>query len=159
MKDEGELHKETMVRFVRELPGPIERVWEFITSSEHLGKWFKPGSIEPGVGGVVNIQEGHIRGVVTQWKPPRMVTYTFNVFDPGQTESDYPESYLTIELEARGDNVLLTLTHRPIIEGMEKPTQMGWHSFLDMLRQNLRGEEVEPEKVHMDRNRARYGVT
>ena len=67
-------------------------------------------------------------------------------------------SSVTIELEPHGGNVLLTLSHRPIIEGMDGYTRMGWHSFLDMLRSLLRGEEPEPIETHMERNRMRYGL-
>lgn len=162
MSDDGRLHKETMVRFERVLPGPIERVWDFLTASEHLPGWFGGGGtkyvIEPRVGGAVSLADGHIRGVVTQWKPPRLLAYTFNVFDPGQAESAYPESYLTFELRPKGKDVLLTLTHRPILEGFEGQTMMGWHTFLDLLEALLRGDRPEPRDTVMERNRIRYGV-
>jgi uncharacterized protein YndB with AHSA1/START domain len=157
MDEDGQLHKEAMVRFERVLPGPVERVWDFLTRSEHLA-WLGGGTIEPGVGGAVSIAEGHIRGVVTQWQPPRLLTYTWNVFMPGEEASRYPESYVTLELQPKGGNVLLTLTHRPILEGFEAQTMMGWHTILDMLMQQLRGESGETREVLMERNRARYGV-
>jgi uncharacterized protein YndB with AHSA1/START domain len=159
MSDHGQLHKETMVRFERTLPGPIERVWDFLTSSEHLGKWLVAGTIEPREGGAVNLGEGHIRGVVTQWQPPRRLTYTWNVFSPGETISAYPESYLTLELEPRGEQVLLTLTHRPILlPEFEGRTMMGWHTFLTQLVALAEGREAEPQSELMERHRVLYGV-
>jgi uncharacterized protein YndB with AHSA1/START domain len=162
MSDDGQVHKETMVRFERLLPGPIERVWVFLTSSEQLAEWFGGHgmryTIEPREGGAVNLADGHIRGVVTQWKPPRLLAYTWNVFAPGETESPYPESYVTFELQPRGGDVLLTLTHRPVLEGFGAQTMMGWHTFLDLLGALLRGEQPEPRQVVMERNRVRYGV-
>lgn len=159
MNERGQLHKETMVRFERLLPGPVERVWEYITSSEHLGKWLAEGAIEPREGGAVNLAEGHIRGVVTQWQPPRRLTYTWNVYSPGETASAYPESYLTLELEPRGESVLLTLTHRPILlPEFEGRTMMGWHTFLTRLVALAEGREVESRDVLTERHRILYGV-
>ena len=40
MSDDGRLITETAARFERTLPGPIERVWDYLTSSEHLPDWF-----------------------------------------------------------------------------------------------------------------------
>jgi len=159
MNDNGQIHKESMAYFERLLPGPIERVWDFLTSSVHLGKWLLEGTIEPRVGGAVNLGDGHIRGVVTQWQPPRRLTYTWNVFSPGETESAYPESYLTLELEPRGERVLLTLSHRPIrLAEFEGRTMMGWHTFLTRLVALAEGREPEPREVLMDRHRVLYGV-
>jgi hypothetical protein len=35
------------VRLVRILPGPIERVWDYLTDSEKRGRWFAGGPMEP----------------------------------------------------------------------------------------------------------------
>jgi uncharacterized protein YndB with AHSA1/START domain len=158
MNDDGQLIKETTVRFDRTFPGTIERVWKHLTAGEHLAVWLGAGTIEPRVGGAVNIFDGHIRGVVTQWKSPHLLAYTWNVFMPGETESRFPESYLTWELKPSGDDVLLTLTHRPMLDGFEAQTMMGWHTFLEMLSARLRGEQPEPRETIMERNRLRYGV-
>ena len=112
--------------------GPIERVWAFLTDTGKLPGWFGEGNIEPRAGGAVNLMGGHVRGTVTQWRPPRRLAYTWNVFSPGDTESPYPE-YLTIALEPRGSEVALTLTHLPVLERFEQQNAMGWHTFLDML--------------------------
>jgi uncharacterized protein YndB with AHSA1/START domain len=161
MSDEGRLLKESMVQFERLLPGPIERVWEFLTKSEQITQWLGNGSassIEPRLGGAVNIGDGHIRGVVTQWKPPRLLAYTWNVFGPGETESPFPESYLTFELKPQNERVLLTLKHRPVLADFEGRTLMGWHTLLEMLAAQLRGEKSETRDVLMEKNRIRYGV-
>ena len=51
MTENGEFGKAAMVRFERTLPGPIERVWEFLTTPERLPLWFGHGTIEPRAGG------------------------------------------------------------------------------------------------------------
>jgi uncharacterized protein YndB with AHSA1/START domain len=158
MTDDGHLTKAAMVRFERLLPGPIERVWDFVADAERLPEWFGDGMIEPRVGGAVSLMGGHVRGVVTQWRPPRRLAYTWNVFNPGEDESGYPESYLTITLEPRGTDVLLTLTHVPVLERFEQQNAMGWHTYLDLLAAAVRGEPAQPRAVHMQRNAQRYGV-
>jgi uncharacterized protein YndB with AHSA1/START domain len=158
MNDPGRMGTAAMMRFERSLPGPIERVWEFLTDTARLPGWFGNGAIEPRAGGAVRLMDGHIRGVVTQWDPPRKLAYTWNVFNPGEDRSDYPESYLTITLEPYGDEVLLTLTHLPVLERFEKQNAMGWHTYLDMLGAAIRSETVEARSVYMKRNAALYGV-
>jgi uncharacterized protein YndB with AHSA1/START domain len=158
MKEDGQFEKVAMVQFERTLPRPIERVWEFITDPKKLPGWFGDGTIEPRPGGAVNLMGGHIRGIVTQWQPRRRLAYTWNVFSPGEVESSYPESYLTIELKERGTDVVLTLTHLPVLDRFEKQNAMGWHTFLDMLVAAVHGQPIEPRQAYMQRNAARYGV-
>jgi len=38
------------IRLVRTLPGPIERVWEYLTDSEKRSRWFAGGPMEQRVG-------------------------------------------------------------------------------------------------------------
>jgi uncharacterized protein YndB with AHSA1/START domain len=147
-----------MVRFERLLPGPIERVWEFLVDTTRLPGWFGDARIEPRVGGAVKVMGGHVRGVVTKWNPPRRLTYTWAVFNPGEDESSYPESYVSFELEPRGNGVLLILTHLPVLERFEKQNAMGWHTFLDMLSAVVRGETADARDAYMKRNAPRYGV-
>ena len=156
----GEFGRAAMVRFERLLPGPIERVWEYIADPARLPAWFGDGAsvIEPRTGGAVSLMNGHIRGVVTQWLPPHRLAYTWNVFAPGEDVSAYPESYLTIELEGQGDEVRLTLAHLPVLERFKPQNAMGWHTFLDLLAVELRGETAETRAEYMRRNAALYGV-
>lgn len=163
MKDKGIFERVPMVRFERLLPGPIERVWDILSTPARLPQWFGDGVIAPKAGGAVTLMGGHIKGVVTQWDPPRKLAYTWNVFSPGEAKSPYPESYLTLILEAKhgsakGAEVLLTLTHLPVLERFEKQNAMGWHTYLDMLAAAVRGESVQPRKTYMERNAALYGV-
>jgi len=159
MSDLGQMFRAPAVRFERRLPGPVERVWSHLTDAGKLSAWYgEDGVIEPREGGAVRLSGGHILGVVTQWKPNRKLAYTWNVFAPGETESPYPESYLTIELAPAGDEVVLMLTHLPVLERFEAQNAMGWHTFLDMLGQALRGEPLEARPAYMQRNAPLYGV-
>jgi uncharacterized protein YndB with AHSA1/START domain len=150
------------VRMERLLPGPIERVWEHLTNTKLLNAWFgEKSNIEPRQGGAVRLMDGHIRGTVTQWHPPTRLSYTWNVFGPGDppdAPSAYPESYLMVTLEQRGDSVLLVLNHLPVLERFEKQNAMGWHTFLDILADTLTGRKVRARQEYAVRNAARYGV-
>lgn len=149
------------VRLERLLPGPIERVWAHLTDAKLLPGWFGDGVIEPRQGGAVTLMDGHIRGVVTQWRPPHFLSYTWNVFEPGapaDAVSTHPESYLSLRLERYGDRVLLTLSHVPVPARFEKQTAMGWHTFLDILAAALAGEAAPARGELMQKNAAAYGV-
>lgn len=158
MKNKGQLSLVGQVRFERLLPGPIERVWDFLTQTELLPAWFGNGTIEPRVGGEVSLMDGHIRGTVTQWQPPNKLVYTWNVFSPGEKTSAYPESYLTLELQPEGEQVRLTLTHIPIPEPFQKQTMMGWHTFLDIVEAGVRGEEPQSRDAYFEANARLYDV-
>jgi uncharacterized protein YndB with AHSA1/START domain len=149
------------VRFVRMLPGPIDRVWRHLTETALLPSWFGTGTIEGRPGGAVSLMDGHIRGVVTQWHPPHRLAYSWNVFNPGDApdaKSPYPESYLSFTLDSAGGDVRLTLSHMPILDRFEKQNAMGWHTFLDILAATVRGEKVEDRPFYSAKNAARYGV-
>lgn len=158
----GEFAKVDCVVFRRDLPGPIARVWAFLTEPKHLPAWFgEDSSIEPRQGGCVRLMGGHIRGTVTQWQPPRKLIYSWNVFGPGDAAdavSAYPESYPTFELEERGETVRLTFTHFPVLARFVPQNAMGWHTMLDMLCAGLRGEAIKPRAAYMAENAALYGV-
>lgn len=159
MSDLGQVLRVPAVRFERRLPGSVEQVWAHLTEPAKLAAWYgEDGSIEPREGGVVRLSGGHIRGVVTQWKPHRRLAYTWNVFGPGEAESPYPESYLTLELEPGDGEVALTLTHLPVLERFEGQNAMGWHTYLDMLSASLAGQPLGSRPVYMQRNAALYGV-
>jgi uncharacterized protein YndB with AHSA1/START domain len=150
------------VRLERRLPGPIERVWDHLTKPQLLRAWFgDDSSIEPELGGAVRLIGGHIRGTITQWAPPHRLSYTWNVFGPGDppgARSAYPESYLTLTLEPRGEQVLLVLEHLPVLERFEKQNAMGWHTFLDIVSDTLANRPVRTRQQYMAANAARYGV-
>ena len=153
----GEVIAESAVRFVRELDAPPEKTWAFLTEADRLPEWYGDGVIEPREGGAVSLMGGHIRGVVTGWRPGKFLAYTWNVFQPNQDVSAWPISYLELVLEAAGGGSRLTLTHRPIPEPMQKLTMIGWHTMLDLIGDGLQGR-FPPRTEVMPRNATLYGV-
>lgn len=153
----GEVVNEQAVRFLRPLPAPPARVWHFLTDGALLPEWYGAGTIEPREGGAVSLMGGHVRGVVTAWRPEIFLGYTWNVFSPGETESKWPVSYLEFALEAADGGTHLTLMHRPIPAAMQNRTMMGWHTMLDLVEAAARGEFPKRADI-FPKNAALYGV-
>jgi hypothetical protein len=77
---------------------------------------------------------------------------------PRPSQIPYPESYLTLDLAAAGAAVKLTLLHLPVLEQFEAQNAMGWHSYLDILRAKLLGDEAPTLASYMEKNAKLYGV-
>lgn len=154
----GHVVEEAAIIFERILPASPERAWSFLTETGRLTEWYGQGVIDPREGGKVELMGGHIRGVVTGWRPGKFLAYTWNVFSPGETVSAWPVSYLEFALAPEGQGTKLTLTHRPIIKAVQPQTLMGWHTYLDLLDAGVRGEAVPARDARMQANAALYGV-
>jgi len=109
--------------------------------------------VEPREGGAVSLMGGHVRGVVTGWRPNEFLAYTWNVFSPGETVSRFPISYLEFTLEGSR----LTLIHRPIPAAMQSQTMMGWHTMFDLIEAGLKGDFPRRSDL-FPKNAALYGV-
>jgi uncharacterized protein YndB with AHSA1/START domain len=153
----GEIVPESAVRFVRAFGAPPAKVWEFLTEAARLPEWYGEGNIEPREGGAVSLMGGHVRGVVTGWRPEKFLGYSWNVFAPDKTVSQWPVSYVELALEHGDGGTTLTLTHRPVPEAMQNQTAMGWHTYLDLLMAGLGG--AFPKRADLfPKNAALYGV-
>ncbi|MFI5336475.1 MAG: SRPBCC family protein [Opitutales bacterium] len=141
------------LRIVRLLPGPIERVWEFLTDPEKRSRWFCGGILEQQAGGKVEFEMRHSRispgetppakyaqahepgvtfdGRVLRCEPPRLLAYTFGGDD----------SEVTFELSPQGRQVLLVLTHRATGEDLKDLSNFagGWHTHFAILLALLEG--------------------
>jgi uncharacterized protein YndB with AHSA1/START domain len=152
MSEFGVVTEARTLRIRRVLPGPIERVWAYLTESDKRGRWLAAGPMELRVGGRVELtfrnsdlsahaepppekykeNEGAgIQGRVTRCEPPRVLSYTWG---------DHSE--VTFELTPESENVLLVLTHRRL---PDRTTMVrvgsGWHTHLAILLDHLNGRE------------------
>jgi uncharacterized protein YndB with AHSA1/START domain len=148
------------IRYPRVLPGPIERVWAFITESDKRGRWLASGPMELHVGGKVELNFHHAdltshaetppekyrkfeqgvtnHGRITRCEPPRVLSFTWNE-DAGSV------SEVTFELSARGAEVLLELTHRRLGARTAKlSVASGRHAHLGILIEHLNDREPGP---------------
>lgn len=142
-------------RIQRMLPGPIERVWAYLTESGKRSQWLAGGDMELQVGGKVallfrhaelsdapgtpperhaSMEAGHLNaGRITACEPPRLLAYTWaeNHGDPSEVRFD---------LEPRDGKVLLTVTHRRLAgRDTLRSVAGGWHTHLDILADRLHG--------------------
>lgn len=163
----GTLVDPASVRLQRLLPGPIERVWAYLTESDLRSKWLASGEMMLDVGASFTLTwrngeltepagtppEG-LTGVhsmesrITELDPPRKLSFTWD--ETGD---------VTFELEPRGSEVLLTVTHRKaqrrsLLVGVSS----GWHTHLDLLAARLSDRAPEPFWDAFRRNREDYAA-
>ncbi len=159
MNEYGQPLNESSVRFERMLPGPIERVWEYLTDGDKRALWLCGGNTEPRVGGRMELKfhnatittpddvppekyrdmNGPVEfsGTVTAWEPPTLLAHSW-VFEGHESEVRY-------ELETVGDKVRLTLTHRRVANSRELAGACGgWHVHLAILVALLEGSVPPP---------------
>ena len=143
----GERLDKTTVRFERLLPGPIERVWDYITDGEKRSKWLAGGDFELTVDGAIQMnfhnaslsplnddppppkycgyaEKTSYSGRVISCEPPYLLTHTW------ESEDEYSE--VEYRLEEQDDKVLLVLTHRKL---QDDETVLGvcggWHVHIE----------------------------
>lgn len=173
---QGTITEPRTVRIERMLPGPAERVWDYLTDSEKRRQWLAAGIMEPHAGGHVEhlfrhhelsdepTPERHahfadspaMHGRVTEWDPPRLLAYTW----PG----DGGASEVTFELFPEGDEVLLVLTHLRLADAETMISVAGgWDAHLGILIDRLAGERPRGfwsthARLHAQ-YRERFGLT
>jgi len=164
----GEVTGPETFRIERLLPGPIERVWSYLTEPEKRRRWFGAGPMELRAGGRVKLQftfsklsaektpptkpdECEVPGRVTRCDPPRLLSYTWG--------SKADASEVTFELTPQGKDVLLVITHRRLGDrGTMVSVASGWHTHLGILEDFLNGSEPRPfwaSKTRMEQEYAK----
>ena len=104
-----------MVRFDCPLAGTPDEVWQTLTDARCLPAWYGMAHRPPGRRRRRADGRPHPRNRDAM-PAARAATYGWNVFNPGDEVSPYPESYLTLELKPAGGDTALTLTHLPVLE-------------------------------------------
>ena len=129
------------VRFTRVLKAPIATVWDYLINPELLPEWLGNGEIALEVGGPVRLRSGgpFIEGKVLAYEPPRLLSYTWLPFVPGEQMPMTGESVLSFALEARGETTELVLAQGPIAPELLSRSAAGWHGLLDILEALLTG--------------------
>jgi len=138
----GVLTEPTTLKIQRLLPGPIERVWAYLTESDLRRQWLAAGSMQMKVGSSFELvwrndelsdppgerpagfpQEQRMQSRITECDPPRKLSFTW------QGSGD-----VSFELTPKGKEVLLVVTHRRL---PDRPTLLkvaaGWHMHLELL--------------------------
>jgi uncharacterized protein YndB with AHSA1/START domain len=149
----GALIEPATLKIERMLPGPIERVWAYLTEGELRRKWLAAGDMELKVGAPFELvwrndelndppsqrpegfpAENRMQCRITAVEPPRNLEFTWGV-----------NSHVAIDLAPRGDRVLLTLVHRRVPDrSVLLNVSAGWHMHLDVLAARLANSAPAP---------------
>lgn len=161
----GTLIEPATLNIQRLLPGPIERVWAYLTENDLRRKWLAAGQMEAKAGAAFELvwrndeltnppgkrpagfgEEHRMQSRIIEASPPRKLVFTWG-----------ESAEVSIELEPRGDKVLLNLAHRRVTErAMLLNVSAGWHTHLDILSARLSGTEPLPLWDQWSRLRAEY---
>lgn len=165
--DYGVVSAPRTVRIQRLLPGPIERIWSYLTESELRRQWLAAGDMQLQEGAPFELvwrndeltdppgqrpegfgEEHRMQSRITELDPPHRLAFAWG------------EGDVTIDLERKGDQVLLTLVHRGISDRANLlMIGAGWHLHLDILVRRANGETAQAQETFWDgwtRLRAEY---
>lgn len=163
--DYGTVTAPGTVRIQRLLPGPIERIWSYLTDGELRRQWLAAGDMSPQAGSSFELvwrndeltdppgnkpanfgEEHRMQSRIVEFDPPRRLVFTWG--DSGKVAFD---------LERQGDKVMLTVLH----EGISDRNNMlmigaGWHMHINVLEARVGGRETEPFWDGWQRLRGEY---
>lgn len=145
----GVLTEPATLTVQRLLPGPIERVWAYLVESDLRRQWLAAGEMAMEAGAPFEFvwrndeltdppgskpegfgEEHRMRSRIVELDPPRRIAFGWN----GSGD-------VSIDLEAQGDQVLLTLVHRQLPDrNTLLMVSAGWHAHLDVLVDRVEGE-------------------
>ncbi|MEO5807515.1 SRPBCC family protein [Devosia sp.] len=137
----------------RLLPGPIERVWTYLSDSDFRRQWLAAGDMQTKAGAPFTLTwrndeltnppgdrpeafagEHSMDSKITQCREPYLLGFTW-----GNTGE------ISIQLEPRGDDVLLTLVHKRLPGHPDRINiAAGWHAHLDLLVNRVSGQTPGP---------------
>lgn len=149
----GVLTEPATLTIQRLLPGPVERVWAYLTESDLRRQWLASGVMELKTGAPFELiwrndelsatpgqrpegfsEENRMQSQVTEIEPLKKLAFTWQGI-----------GNVCIELDVQGEQVLLTLTHQRLPNRSTTLTvSAGWHAHLDVLVDRLTGNQSPP---------------
>jgi uncharacterized protein YndB with AHSA1/START domain len=161
----GAVIEPATLRIQRLLPGPIDRIWAYLTESELRRQWLASGDMELKAGSAFQLE----------WRNNELTE------PPGRAPDGFdgrhsltsritelvPQRRLAIEwgssggvifdLEPMGDEVMLTITHKRAPDrSVLVNVSAGWHAHLDVLAARLGETAPEPFWDHWTALKAEY---
>ena len=137
----------------RHLPGPIERVWAYLTESELRRQWLGSGKMEMKKGTPFELvwrnnelselpsqrpagfpEEQRMQSRITEFDPPRKLAIAW-----------MGSGDVSFELDTQGSDVLLTIIHNRLSDRATLlKVAAGWHMHLDILVARATGRKPQP---------------
>ncbi len=149
----GKVVAPRVIEMQRLLPGPIERIWDYLTKSDLRQQWLASGDMDLNVGAPSELVWHHDRTTTPPGKRPETMTSSESVLPSRITACEPPhklgfmfwsDSEVIFELKTVGAKVLLTLTHRNLpSRSMMVGVSTGWHTHLDVLAARVSNEKIE----------------
>jgi uncharacterized protein YndB with AHSA1/START domain len=163
----GVLSEPATLTIQRLLPGPVERIWAYLTQSELRCQWLASGDMELAVGAPFELvwrndeltdqpgqrppgfsDEHRMQSRITELDPPHRLGIAWG-----------SSGGVLFELETQGRNVLLTLVHRRLPDrNTMLNVSAGWHTHLDILVARATGRKPAPFWDGWSRVRKEYEV-
>jgi uncharacterized protein YndB with AHSA1/START domain len=149
----GALIEPATLKIERILPGPVERIWAYLTESEMRRRWLASGEMELKAGAPFELTwrndeltdppgarpdgfsgEHRMESRILEVDPPRRLAFTFGT-----------AGEVSFDLAPKGKEVLLTLIHRRLPDRATMlKVSAGWHMHLDVLVARASGQEPAP---------------
>jgi len=149
----GVLTEPTTLTIQRLLPGPIERIWGYLTQSDLRRQWLASGDMDlcvdapfelvwhndeltqpPGTRPEGFSAEHHMQSRIVEVDPPHKLVFSWG--ERGE---------VTFELQPKGERVLLTVIHRGVPDrSVLLRVSAGWHMHLDVLASITTGQTPGP---------------
>lgn len=149
----GRLTEPATLVIERLLPGPVSRIWQYLTDGDMRRKWLAAGAMEEKAGAAFELiwrndeltnppgdrpdgfgEEMRMKSRVVELQMHKRLVFTWG--ESGEVAFD---------LRPEGDEVLLTVTHRRISDRANMlMVGAGWHMHLDILAAKLSGAQPEP---------------
>ena len=149
----GLLSQPATLTIERLLPGPVERIWSYLTDSDLRRQWLAAGSMEEKAGAPVELVWRNDELTDPPGTRPdgfgdehRMTCEVMAIDAPRLLAISWGSAGgVTFTLSEKGDEVLLTIVHQRV----EDPSVLlnvsaGWHSHIDVLEAKLRGRIPTP---------------
>jgi uncharacterized protein YndB with AHSA1/START domain len=142
----GTLIAPDTVRIERLLPGPVERLWKYLTDGELRSRWLASGDMVLEIGAPFDLvwrndrlsaspgerpegqpEESRLTCKITEVEPMKRLGFNW-----GETSAG------TFELEPQGAQVLLRIEHRRLPDRANiLGVSAGWHAHLDVLEAEM----------------------
>ena len=149
----GALIEPATLRIQRLLPGPVERVWAYLTESELRRQWLASGDMEMKVGAAFDLSWRNNELTDPPGTPPdgfdgrhSLASRITDLVPLRRLGIEWGNTGGVIfELEPMGEEVMLTVTHRRVPDrSVLVNVSAGWHAHLNVLAARLHETAPEP---------------